>query len=84
MSDLQHLDARMNYHMIMILSFQTDRSLQTVQIQIRLLLEVFTVCYSICTVLMKCPKVWPLCLNFKKITAKFSGVQKFTNFTVDY
>ena len=26
--------------------------------------------------------VWPLCLNFKKFTAKFSGVPKFRNFTV--
>ena len=31
---------------------------------------------------MKYPKVWPLCLNFTYITAEFSGVQKFGNFTV--
>ena len=26
--------------------------------------------------------VWPLCLNFRLITARFSGVRKFRNFTV--
>ena len=26
--------------------------------------------------------VWPLFFNFRYITAKFSGVQKFRNFTV--
>ena len=31
---------------------------------------------------MKYPKDWPLCLNSRKITTKFSGVRKFTNFTV--
>ena len=48
---------------VMIQSFRTDRYGQTVQILIRLLLEeqlirVFTVCYSICIILMKYPKVW--------------------------
>ena len=42
-------------HTVMTLSFWTDRSGQTVQTQIRLLLEsslirVFTVCYSICII----------------------------------
>ena len=54
----------------MILSFQTDRSDQTVQTQIRLLF------------VMKYPKVWAFCLNFRVITARFSGIQKFRNFTV--
>ena len=27
-------------------------------------------------------KVWPICLNFRKITAKISGIPKFRNFTV--
>ena len=44
--------------------------------------RVFTVCYSICIFLTEYSKVWPLCLNFKLITATFSGVQKFMNFTV--
>ena len=43
---------------------------------------VFTVCYSIRIFLMKDSKVWPLCLSFRLITAKFTGVRKFRNFTV--
>ena len=31
---------------------------------------------------MKYPKVLSLCLNFRSITAKYSGVQKFRNFMV--
>ena len=45
-------------------------------------IRVCTVCYSINTFLMKFRKVWCLCSNFRKITAKFSGIQKFRNFTV--
>ena len=30
------------------------------------LIRVFTVCYSICIFMMKYPKVWHLCLNFKE------------------
>ena len=60
----------------MTLSFRTDRSGQTVQTQIR----VFTICYSICIFWSKYSMtVWPLCLNFRKFTAKFSGVEKQTN-----
>ena len=33
---------------VMILSFRTDRSGETVQTRIRLLLEVYTVCHSVC------------------------------------
>ena len=72
----------------MTLNFRTDRSGQTVQTQIRLLLRsslirAFTVCYSLCTILTKYPKVWPLCLNFRQITAKISGVPKLRiQFTV--
>ena len=66
----------------MILIFRTDKSRQTVETQIRLLLRVFTVCYSIYIFLTKYLKVWPLFLNFRCITAKFSGVRKFRNFTV--
>ena len=55
---------------VMTLSFRTDRSWQTVQIQIRLLLgavrsgsvisliRVFTVCYSICIILTKYQNVY--------------------------
>ena len=39
-------------------------------------------CLHCLLVLMKYPEVWPFCLNFRKITAKFSGVRKFMNFTV--
>ena len=55
----------------MILIFRTDRSGQTVQTQIRLLLEVQSdqglhfVCYSICVFLTEYPKVWSLCLNLR-------------------
>ena len=34
--------------------------------------------------LKKYSTVWPDCLNFWLITAKFSGVRKFRNFTVSY
>ena len=75
----------------MTLSFQTDRSGQTVQTQIRLLLEEQSDqglhcllfhwhCFEL---LMKYPMVWPFFLNFRLITAKFSSVRKFRNFTVN-
>ena len=53
----------------MFLSFGTNRSGQTVQTQIRLLLEnslirVYTVCHSICSLLMHFTMVKPLCSNF--------------------
>ena len=68
---------------VMIQSFQTDRVGQTVQTQIRLLLEEQSdqglhFCYSICIVLTKYPKVWPVCLNFRQITENFSSIRKFT------
>ena len=72
----------------MILSFQTDRSGQTAQTQIRLLLEepsdqgrhcllfhlhlVDALLYGKATV----------CLNFRVITANFSSVRSFRIFTV--
>ena len=65
----------------MILSFGTDKSGQTVQTQI----SVFTVCYSICSVLTKYPKVCPLFLNFRLITAKnfkFLTAEKFAVITI--
>ena len=67
---------------VMTLSFRTDRSGQTVQTQIRLLLEeqsdqglhclLFHLLFS-----KKYTKVWPFSLNFRYITAKFSGVRRF-------
>ena len=68
-------------------SFRTDRSEQTVQTQIRLLLEEQSDHGLHCLLfhlhhLTKYLKVWPHCLNFRYITAKFSGIQKFKNFTV--
>ena len=52
------------------LSFRKDGSRQTVQTQIRLPLEEqsiqgLQVCYSICIILTKYPKVLSLCLNFR-------------------
>ena len=52
---------------VMILSFQTDSSRQTVHTEIK----VFTVCYSICIFLTKYCKVCSLCSNFRLNTAKF-------------
>ena len=69
---------------VMIQNFRTDKSRQTVQTQIRLLLEEQsdqgpTVCFSICIFLTKYPNVWPL---LRLVTAKFSGIQKLRNFMV--
>ena len=67
----------LNYHSfslirttVMTLSFRTYRSGQTVQTQIRLLLEEqsdqgLTVCFSICIFLTIYSEVLPLCLNFR-------------------
>ena len=46
------------------------------------LIRTFIVCYSICVFLTKYAAVWLLCLNFRVITARFSGVRKLRNFTV--
>ena len=32
--------------------------------------------------MIKYLKLWPICLNLRYITAKFSGIRKFRNFTV--
>ena len=68
-------------------SFQTYMLGQTVQTQISCssrssLIRVFTVCHSIYIFWSKNPLVWPFCLNFRMITAKFSSVRKFRNFKV--
>ena len=74
-------------------NFWTDRSGQTVQTQIRLLLEeqsdlrsslirVFTVCDSACNVWTHYSMVEPHSSNFKVITTNFLGVQIFRKFTV--
>ena len=73
---------------VISLSFWTDMSGQTVQTQIRLLLEeqsdqgLHCLPCHLHIFEKKKRKVWPLCLNFRKITAKFSGVRKFWNFTI--
>ena len=72
---------------VMILSFRTDKSGQTVQTQIRLLLEEQSDRGLHCLLFhrhlsTKYPKVCPLCLNFRKIIANFFGVLKFRRFTV--
>ena len=61
---------------VVILSFRTGKNGKQCR------LRVFTVCYSICIFLTKYLKVWLLSLNFRKITAKFSGVRKFRNVMV--
>ena len=75
----------------MILSFQTVRSGQTLQTQIRLLLVEQSNQGLHCLLfhlhlfdeIPRLPaEVWPLCLNFSLITAKFSSVRKFRKFTV--
>ena len=58
---------------VVILNFRTDQSGQTVQTQIRLL-RVFTVIYSICIILTIYPKILPLCLKIRQITANFSQI----------
>ena len=70
---------------VMILSFRTDRSWQTLQTQIRLrssLIRVYTVCNSLSIFWMHHCMVKPLCSNFRAITATFSGVRIFRSFTV--
>ena len=55
---------------VIILSFRTERSGQTVQTQIRLLIEeqsdqgLYCLLFHF-TFLIKFPKVWHLCLNFR-------------------
>ena len=70
----------------MIPIFRTDRFGQTVQTQIRLLLEEQSDqglhCLLFHLSLTKYAAVWPFCLNFRLITVKFSGVRKFRNFKV--
>ena len=48
------------------------------------LIRVYTVCHSICTLCTIFSVKRPLYLNFREITAKFSGVRKFRIFTVIY
>ena len=56
---------------VMTLSFRTDKSGQSVQIQIRLLLEeqsdqgLHCLLFYLHFFLTKYPNVWPLCLNFR-------------------
>ena len=69
---------------VKFLSFRKYMPGQTVQTQIRLLQEKQSDQGAVpfAFVLTKYPKVWPLCLNFREITAKFSEVRKFRSFTV--
>ena len=43
---------------------------------------IFAVFHSICIFWTNYPIVWPLCLNFWLLTAMFSSLWKFRNFTV--
>ena len=56
---------------VMFLSFRTDRSGQTVQTQIRLLIRFYTVCNSLCIFWMHYSKEKPSCSTFRMITANF-------------
>ena len=67
---------------VMILSFRTDRSEQTAQTQIRLLLpeqsdQGLYCLQSVCIVWMHCSTVKPLCSNLRVITANVSGIRIF-------
>ena len=72
----------------MILSFQTDRSGQTVQAQIRLLLMeqsdqgLHCLPFSADLYWTNFSMETPFCLNFRKIAAYILGVLKFRNFRV--
>ena len=66
-----------------IISFQTDRSEQTVQTQIRLLLiRVYIVCHSVCIVWTHYSMVEQHSSNFRVITTNSLGVRIFRKFTV--
>ena len=80
--------SKLSYHLIgtvMILIFRTDRSGQTVQTQIRLLLaESLLFAIPFASFQQNTLRFGLfLCLNFRLITAKFSGVRKFRSFTVN-
>ena len=72
---------------VMFLSFQTDKSGQTVQTQIRLLqrsslIRVYTVCHSLCIVWTYYSMVEPHSSNFRVITTNVLGVRIFRKPTV--
>ena len=72
---------------VMIQSSRTERSGQPVQTQIRLLLEEQSDQGLHCLLFHlhlfdEIPKGFASFLNFRQITAKFSGIRKYRNFTV--
>ena len=67
---------------VMMLSFRTDRSGQTVQRSS--LIRVYTVCYSLCIFWTRYSMVEPHYTNFRVITTKFLGVRIFRKFTVGW
>ena len=73
----KNLTSQMGFEPITVifLSFWTDRSGQTVQTQIRLLLEdlirVYTLCNSLCIFRMHYTKEMPFCSTFRVITINF-------------
>ena len=72
---------------VMTLSFLTDMPGQTVQTQIRLLLEEqsdqgLQFCHSVSIIWTHYSMVEPHSLNFRMITTIFLGVRKFWKFTV--
>ena len=76
-SSTNWIDVHLNTCTIIILSFWTERSGQTVQTQIRLLLKgsslirVYTVCNSLCIFWLHYSKEKPSCSTFRVITANF-------------
>ena len=75
-----HWDIWIVTNTVMILSFRTDGSGQTVQTQIR----VYTVCKFVCIFWMHYSTVNPSCSNFRVITANVLVVQIFLIFTVRF
>ena len=69
----QPQNCKQNYYgTVIFLSFRTDRSGQTVQTQIRLLLiGVYTVCNSLCIFWIHYSKEQSSCSTFRVITANF-------------
>ena len=75
---------------VMVLSFRADKSLQTLQTQIRLLLEsslirVYTVCNSLCIFWMHFSMVKPPCSKFRVLqqifwVSEFLGVLRYCIF----
>ena len=86
---LHSLPRPLQLNTVMILSFGTDRSGQTVQNRSDCskrssLIRVYTVCHSVCFVWTHYSMVEPHSSNFRVITTNFLGVRIFRKITVFY